>query len=79
MPDLTPRQEKQLEYLRRLEPREELGSPYVFWADCKDCNTGKEFHSCEGCRCFILNHRGHRTWITNGGRVNPLTYRSPLR
>jgi hypothetical protein len=70
---LTERQQKQIAYLQRLEPYEDLRSIHTFWVDCKDCNEGKELHSCEGVRCFILNHSGHRTWVTNGGKINPLT------
>lgn len=65
-------QEKQLAFLQKQEPYEDWGSMNTFDCQCKTCNEGGVMHSCEGARCFILNHWGHYTWITNMGKVNPL-------
>jgi len=70
---MTNTQNKQLDYLRRSEMREAMGSPYTFYSTCKDCDVSHTHHSCEGARCFIKLHEGHRTWIESGGRVKPQT------
>lgn len=60
---MTPAQEKQLEFLRSLEPYESLTSLWEFHCSCRTCNEHKVFRSVEGVRCFIYNHEGHKTWV----------------
>ncbi len=68
---ITKTQQKQLDFLERLEPYESIGKLSKFLADCRTCKLGKEFSSCDGTRAFINNHRGHKTWIKYLGKVNP--------
>jgi hypothetical protein len=68
----TARQERQLQFLERMEPHERLGYPPTYWLDCRTCNLGKEFHSVEGARSFIKNHKGHDTWLKYGSTVDAL-------
>ena len=72
---MTTTQNKQMDYLNKMEMRETMGSPYTFHSECKDCGTTRTHHSCEGARCFIKLHEGHRTWIETAGRVHSLTAR----
>jgi len=68
----TARQERQLQFLERMEPHERLGYPPTYWVDCRTCKVGREFHSVEGARSFIKNHKGHDTWLKYGGTVDAL-------
>lgn len=75
-PQHTRTQQKQLDYLRWLEPRETLSSLNDFGFECKDCRVNKDFHAaCTGIM-FINCHIGHRTWIHNYGRRSSLQPRA---
>lgn len=60
---LTKTQERQLEFLDSLEPYESFTKSWEFHCNCYTCKESKVFRSVEGARCFIYNHRGHKTWV----------------
>lgn len=69
--NLTSTQQSQLDYLRAREPYETLSRQclYEFW--CKDCSRAFQFYAvCTGVDA-IQSHRGHNTWITTLGYMNP--------
>jgi len=65
----TSSQQKQLNFLSNMEPYESLTSLPTYWVECKTCKGSKEFHSVEGARSFIMNHKGHNTWLQYGGKT----------
>jgi hypothetical protein len=67
MNQLTKTQEKQIDFLNKMElthwSERSLSAVVHHYASCKDCGEYLTLGSAEGCRCFVLNHAGHRTWI----------------
>jgi hypothetical protein len=76
MPEYTDRQKKQLEFMRRLEMRETLSSPYTFEVTCHTCGEHKgPYHAACSVISFLSQHVGCNTWIDNFGQSNPLTWK----
>jgi hypothetical protein len=66
----TKTQEKQWAYLERVEEREcRYGGGTLSTLDClcRTCNVSVTLNSACGAQSFLLNHQGHRTWITDLG------------
>jgi len=68
---MTALQEKQLRYLDIVERREARSDSLAVLSTlecyCRTCKVGRRFNSAEGARCFIQNHEGHNTWLTDLG------------
>ncbi|MBW2675731.1 MAG: hypothetical protein JRD89_20385 [Deltaproteobacteria bacterium] len=74
MEELTETQKLQIRFLEATEPLESLARPPVIWAECKTCKVSKEFRSADGARSFILNHKGHNTWIQHCGACQTIGF-----
>jgi hypothetical protein len=67
-PRLTPRQQKTLEILRRIEPRERPTMQREYRCDCRTCGpaASRTLVSVDGTRSWLLCHAGHATWVEYG-------------
>jgi predicted nucleic-acid-binding Zn-ribbon protein len=69
---LTRTQEKQLRFLDKLQPYEDLAYLRPYWVNCKNCGVSKQYYAASSARDFILEHRGHRTWLIVGRKTDSL-------
>lgn len=69
MGELTGHQERQIEYTRRQEQWESLTRLSHYQVECKTCGESVYCHAADSIRCFIYEHAGHFTWITNFGKT----------
>ncbi len=63
MAELTAHQARQIEWLRRMEAREELGTGRRYEATCRDDGDSRVAYGADTIKPFIRQHAGHRTWI----------------
>ena len=67
----TTLQQKQLDFLEKIERREELYRQPQLSCSCNDCGPQVDgvFSSADGARTFIKIHWGHRTWVQHLGTI----------
>ena len=59
----TSTQEKQIQFLNKMEPRETLTSGRKYFYECKTCGIEKECNAACTVRDFLFQHIGHKTWV----------------
>jgi len=59
----TPHQERQIEFLRKLEAYEELDTLQAKEVFCRTCKKSHFGWTAQGAITFILEHAGHFTWV----------------
>jgi hypothetical protein len=66
---LTKTQERQIDFLRKCESREELDPQPTYEITCNTCKADITCHAaCTGID-FIRKHSGHSTWVQNLGKT----------
>lgn len=63
MNELTPRQQTQIEWLRKMEANEELGSGSQYHFLCRTCKFTIWAYAADTIKMWIRKHAGHNTWL----------------
>jgi hypothetical protein len=56
-------QQKQMQFLQKMEPHETLTSGRKYFYDCETCNEHKECNAACTVIDFLYQHVGHKTWV----------------
>jgi len=77
VPSLTKTQEKQLNWLRKCEPYEELDPQPSYEITCNTCKAKVKCHAAITGIEFIQKHRGHATWVDFLGKTRQQIFKRP--